>query len=107
LGRIILPKRFWLVAQHPTENPLRQLLAICTVSVYQPRNQRKGPAPPPPGGWRELKKAEASKAQTAAKKAAPAAKKAKRKLSPARNAALVANLAKARAAKAANKAVVA
>jgi hypothetical protein len=48
----------------------------------------------------ELKKADAGKAQ-------PAAKKAKRKLSSARRAALAANLAKARAAKAAKKAAAA
>lgn len=48
----------------------------------------------------ELKKADAGKAR-------PAAKKAKRKLSPARRAALAANLAQARAAKAAKKAAAA
>ena len=48
----------------------------------------------------ELKKSDAGKVR-------PAAKKAKRRLSPARRAALAANLAKARAAKAAKKAAAA
>ncbi len=84
------------IAPEAVPKPKRKLSAAGRKAIIAATKKR----------W-ELKKAEASKAQTTAKKAAPAAKKAKRKLSPARKAALVANLAKARAAKAAKKAVVA